>query len=344
MKILLNTFVITLLLFCSLSVFGQGDWEENDGEIEDVEIEIVKDRAITLPRINRNFDKITPRNLTDTEPQVDYFFSNLQLPIPALNLRVRPLKMKQESLNKLYGNYVRAGFGNFVTPYFEGYFTSKRNRDYLYGAHIDFLNSQRGPIDGENSGSGRLNLSAFGKSFGEKVTTSADFGIRRSNYNFYGVEIPVNADVEIMEQIFNNFYLKSSIENTDKSSRFEYLAGIQIDYLSDDYSAEETEFQLDFRGNYEVGEYGSINLLTELDMINQQDELLDIDSRNILRVVPSFTFEYEGFLIDAGINLVYENDTLGGAEDIHFYPMVKACYLLSTGMEVHAGIKGDVDK
>jgi hypothetical protein len=35
------------------------DWE-TDGEIENVEIEIVKERQITLPKANRNFEKIPP--------------------------------------------------------------------------------------------------------------------------------------------------------------------------------------------------------------------------------------------------------------------------------------------
>lgn len=344
MKILKNITLLLLMVASASVVFAQEDWEKNDGEIEDVEIEIVKDREITLPKANRNFEKIAPLNFSIEKPSLDYFFSNLQLPIPALKIRVRPLKMKDQPLNKLYGNYVRAGFGNFITPYVEGYFSSKRNRDYLYGAHVNFLNSKNGPVGDENSGSGLFDVDVFGKSFGETITLSADVGFKRRSYHFYGYPEEQIVSSDSIEQNFSNFSFKTSIENTDKSAKLDYLVGLQFDYLQDNFSAEESEVQLDFKGTYTLGEHSAINLSSDLDIISQKDEQLDVKTRNIFRVLPKFTFEYEGFLIDAGFNMVYENDTLGDSDEIHFYPNVKARYSLSSGFEVHAGIRGDVNK
>ena len=56
-----------ITLFCSLSFFQvaaqdpQREWTEG-GELENVEIEIVKEREITLPPANRNFEKVPPRS------------------------------------------------------------------------------------------------------------------------------------------------------------------------------------------------------------------------------------------------------------------------------------------
>ena len=335
--------LIAVFSLVTIGAFAQDDWD-NDGEIEDVEIEIVKDREIKLPRSSRNFDKIPPVSLESKKPEVTYFFSNLNLPIPDLALRVRPLRMKDEPLRKLYGNYVKAGFGNYTTPYFEGYVTSKRNRDHMYGSHVRFLQSQKGPVDGKNSGSGMFDASAFGKLFGTVVTVSGDVGYKRRAYHHYGYPDDAVVSEDTLDHQYNDVYLQASLENTDKSSKLDYLIGLQFNNLTDNYSAHESEVQLDFRGAYQLGEVASFNLLSDLDIMSLKDETLDVKTRNLFRIKPSFEFEYEGFMIDAGFNVVYENDTLGDSDELHFYPDVKARYVLESGFEIHAGIRGDVEK
>ncbi len=333
-----------VILMISTHVLGQNEDWENDGEIEDVKIEIVKDREIKLPKASRNFEKIPPMSFETQVPELQYFFSNLDLPLPSLNVRVRPLRIKDQPLQKLYGNYVKAGFGNYTTPYFEGYFSSKRKRDHMYGAHINFLNSQSGPVDGENSGSGMLDTEVFGKYFGNSVTVSGDVGLKRRSFNFYGYPQGETVNEDSLDHIFTNFYFKTTFENTNKKAKIQYKTGLQFDYLSDNLSAEESEVQLDFEGKYELGEKGTINLKTDLDIISPKDTQLDVKTRNVFRVNPTLTFQHEGFLIDAGFNVVYENDTLGDSDELHFYPVARARYMLSSGFEVHAGITGDVEK
>lgn len=329
-------------VYC-ITLVAQEDWE-NDGEIEDVEIEIVKDRAITLPKASRNFDKIPPMNFSTQAAPMQYFFSNLNLPLPGLNLRVRPLRMKDEPLKKLYGNYVRGGFGNFTTPYLEAYFANKRNREHMYGAHVNFLNSKNGPVDGENSGSGMLDAEIFGKLFGKVLTVSGEGGFRRRSYHYYGYPTNEAIGTDSLEHNYNDVFFRTTFENTDKSSKIDYLLGMQFNFFSDNYAAQESEVQLDFDGKYEIGEKGTIKLVSDLDVISQKDENLDVKTRNIFRVKPTMQFEYNGFSIDAGFNVVYENDTLGDSDELHFYPVAKAQYTLSSGFEVHAGIRGDVNK
>ena len=51
--------LLGLCLFFSLSAYAQDPAKTwTDGEIENVEIEIVKEREITLPTADRNFEKI----------------------------------------------------------------------------------------------------------------------------------------------------------------------------------------------------------------------------------------------------------------------------------------------
>lgn len=326
----------------SLSL-AQDDWE-NDGEIEDVEIEIVKDRQINLPRANRNFDKIPPITLPNRSTKLEYFYQSVNFKLPDLNIRVRPLKMKSQPISKIYGNYLKAGFGNFVTPYFEGYLANKRDKERTYGVHLKYLSSRNGPVDDENSGSGMFDVNIFGKLFNENFTLSGAAGFKSRNYHFYGYGDRDLSTFSVEEQVFNNFFLNGAIENTDKSAKFQYHTGIKFDYLTDDFNARESEVQFDFQGSYSLSDQTSVQISSDLDLITQEDDSIDASARNIFRITPTVNFEYEGFRISAGFNAVYENDTLGDSEELHFYPMVRASYDLTENLQAHAGIRGDIEK
>jgi len=100
----LNRFFISILITgcCVISVSAQEKWEkekEKEGEIKDVEFEIVKDRQIVLPRANRNFSKVPPRPYEPIKPAITYEFKYFNFITPDYRPNVRPLKLQQESLS-----------------------------------------------------------------------------------------------------------------------------------------------------------------------------------------------------------------------------------------------------
>ena len=68
--------------------YGQQEWEK-EGGIPTAEIEIVKDRQITLPPADRNFDKIPPRPVEPIKPEIVYEFKNLRFNTPDFNFSGR---------------------------------------------------------------------------------------------------------------------------------------------------------------------------------------------------------------------------------------------------------------
>src|SRR5882672_6108493 len=105
-------FLLGIGLFGSSIVHAQGE-----GEIEKVEIEIVKNREVSVPQASRNFEKIPPRPVEPIKPEISYQFKNLSFNVPDYNPVIRPLRLKAESISKIYGNYVSAGLGNYASPY-----------------------------------------------------------------------------------------------------------------------------------------------------------------------------------------------------------------------------------
>lgn len=341
----IKTALSALLMGLSLTpLYSQDDWD-NGGEIEDVEIEIVKDREITLPKASRNFDKIPPMRFETAAPSTDYSFADLNLPLPLLDLSVRPLKIRDETLPKLYGNYLRGGFGNFTTPYLEAYFANKRNRELTYGAHVDFINSRTGPVDDENSGSGSLQAEVFGKRFGRVVTAGGSAGYHRRQFHYYGyrpAEPPLSTDA--LEHNYSDIYLRASVENARENAPVDYLLRMGVNVLQDNYEAKETEFQAAFTGRYDLPNDMTVNLAGDVAVIAQSDEQLEVDTRSVVGIRPTLSFAYRGFLIEAGVNAMYENDTLGDDQSLHFYPVAEVQYPLSSGFRVFAGMEGGIEK
>ncbi|MEQ9414069.1 MAG: hypothetical protein RIF39_09570, partial [Cyclobacteriaceae bacterium] len=66
--------LMLLAILCAHTSFGQDEQWERDGEIGDVEIEIVRERQIVLPRANRNFEKVPPRPSEPIKPEITYEF------------------------------------------------------------------------------------------------------------------------------------------------------------------------------------------------------------------------------------------------------------------------------
>lgn len=336
--VVLSVFALSFLQ----SAWAQEDWE-NDGEIEDVEIEIVKDLEIKLPTASRNFDKIQPVNTGVDEANIEYYFNTLSYSPPALDLRIRPLRIKEQPLNKFYGNYVKAGFGNYVTPYFEAYVNSKRNKHYTYGSHINFINSKNGPVDDDNSGSGRFDVDLFGKVFGKIATLSGDLGYHRSNFHFYGYDEGLEVEADSIRQIYNHFNARVALENTNKSDAIQYKLALGYDHIQDNYNASEGELQLDFNAGYDFSDDVFINISSSYNNITQKDEAFDVN-RNLFKIRPVVGLNITGFDAEVGFNAVYEDDTLGGPEELHFYPLAKATYSFSDYLQVYAGIRGDITK
>lgn len=336
-------FLALLTAFMPLTILAQEEWEK-DRELEDVQIEIVKDREIKLPEASRNFEKIPPVRADRQNEAVDYIFKNINFNLPDLKINIRPLRIRDEKLPKLYGNYLKAGYGNYNTPYAEAYFNSKRSKDHSYGAHFNYLRSGEGPVDEEHSGSGKINVDLFGKYFTPKATLSGDLGFDQRSYNFYGY--PENAEVnkDTLKQYFNDYYLKGSIENSDGDADTQYFIGAQFNYLTDNKNATEIDGQFNLETRYNLSDEAYTKLGGDLEMIIREDELIEQNARHLFRIRPALGFNYEGFKIEAGFNAVYENDTLGTSDKMHFYPTVKASYPFSESIALYAGVGGDIQK
>ncbi|MDH4298420.1 MAG: hypothetical protein OEV74_19245, partial [Cyclobacteriaceae bacterium] len=284
-KISLVIAVAMLSAFCSFAQ-EKKDWE-GDGEIEDVEIEIIKERQITLPAANRNFEKIPPRSSEPIKPPITYDFQAFNFRAPQINAQIRPLKLKKEEQSNVYGGYLRVGYGNYVSPLLEGYINSTRDKDKLIGAHAYHNSSDKGPVDGRNSGSGTSGISLFAKSFSDAIALSGNAGFENRTTHFYGYPEGQEVKAADIKQSFNLIKLSGELSNT-KNTDFSYKLGAGFSYLADKYDARETEVGFNFKSAYELGEDSKIHLKADYYVISRKDALVEAKPRSLFIVAPSY--------------------------------------------------------
>lgn len=249
MRSLKNIFSLLIVLPAFLGAvpaFGQGE-----GEIEKVEIEIVKERQIVLPQATRNFEKVPPRPVEPIKPEITYQFKELSFRTPDFNPSIRPLRLKDQLLSKIYGNYISAGFGNYSSPYAEAYVTNKRDKSKFYGAKFFHRSFMNGPVDNGNSGSGNTELRLFGKGVGEAITTQGFLQYENQAGHFYGYTLGKDISSSSIRQDYNVFSGAISIENS-KVADFNYHLQGGYSHLSDHYSASENELSLNFASDFKI--------------------------------------------------------------------------------------------
>jgi hypothetical protein len=315
-----------------------------EGEIEKVEIEIVKERQIILPTANRNFEKVPPRPAEPIKPEITYDFKNLNFATANYNPSIRPLRLQQESISKLYGNYISGGFGNYASPLLEAYLTNKRSKDQFYGAKFFHQSFGTGPVDKENSSSGNTELSLFGKSFGKNGTTGGFLRYENFRNHFYGYLADPMIEQSPEKQGYTIVSAGASVENP-KNATFNYKLSGGFSYLTDKFEASESEVSLALASDYDFSEESKFLINSEYFLISRKDVLVEAKPRHIFKVKPAYQFFlFENLKLTAGLNVVLENDTIGKSKAFHVYPDASASYQLSKSVEVYAALTGDIDK
>jgi hypothetical protein len=344
MKITMRYWLTLLVIIIAASAsFAQDEQQWEEGDLKDVEIEIIKERQIVLPNANRNFEKIPPKPSEPIKAPIQYNFRAFSVLSSQANPTLRPLRLKQEDPSKVYGGYVSAGYGNYASPYLEGFINSKKDKNKLVGAHAYFKASGKGPVDGKNSANGTSGVTVYGRSFSEYLSLALDAGYENRSTHFYGY--PENTVVEASDirQSYNNFKLSGSITNA-KNTSFSYKLGGNFGYLTDRFDAKETDVDIYFNSNYKLNGESAIGIRANYSIIGRSDSEVEATPRSLLNVNPSYVFyPIEDLRFSAGIVASFENDTIDN-KDVHAYPDLHASYPISPSVNAVASLTGGVEK
>jgi hypothetical protein len=339
MKKLLIIILVAVLGATHLS--AQSQWGENR-QLEEANVIIEKDREIELPKANRRFEQAPPLPIkSDATENLRYDFKELSLRLATVDPQIRVFTIKEDPLDKLYGNYLKLGVGNYATTYAEYFTNNKRNERYSTGLHFKHLSSLVGPVDRRNSGTGTNELTVFGKAFTDPMTFSGSFQYHRDKYHFYGYDPNVEVSRDTIRQVFNGAVVSLGMKDNFKDSDISLKLDTDFRFLRDRFNAREGQFNANFDLGYQLSDVLSAGIESDL-LVSQYSNIGSLN-RSLFRIKPSFSFKIDELLsIKAGFNVVYENDTTSNNESVRFYPFAQASYQIANNIQLYGRVGGDV--
>lgn len=334
---------LCMLILAAVALLTSGVVAQDPGGLEDVEVEIIKERQLTLPPANRNYEKIPPRPAEQTAPSVRYDFRPFNFQAPEVAPRIRPLRLKQDGTSQVYGSYVSLGYGNYASPYAEAFLNNRKDRRKLVGAHLWHRSSAKGPVDDKNSGGGTSGLSLYGKAFGDVVTASGKVGWENIGTHFYGYPEGEVVSRDDIRQSFNFLSVGGELSNT-RNTKFRYTLGARFSYMADRYDAKESDADISVRTGYVIDKLTSIELRADYSVVSRKDASIDPGPRSLFTVGGQYVFSpLDGLEIRAGAKVAFENDTLDN-KDLHVFPDVSASLSLSPTVDLVGSLSGGVDE
>lgn len=316
------------------------------GEIEEAEIVIRKDRKITLPAAIRNFEKIPQLPLVKAPSQQNYLFKSYDYGLKALSPSFKPVGLRMnEKQKEISANYVKAGYGNYTTPFLEAYFGSLRSKDYVYNTYIRHLSSKNGPVFDENSGNSDTEVIVGGKYFNELNTISGSLNYTGSKVHFYGYNPVLELDAESIERKYTDFSAKLGIEKTNKTEKGTYHFMTDWSFFKDNLDARENNFAFDLGIGYSANEQLSLSIQGIAAFSKREDAIAA--NRNYFNIRPRATYSGDIFTVSAGVNIADDNDKLpiGMEEDekLKIFPSARVTINPSSNVSIYAGYEGDLE-
>lgn len=344
-------FIGGLLSAFQVSYAQQGDWE-TQGTLEDAKVLIEKERTIDLPNVSRNFEKVPPLPRNEAEKAPPFSFQTYHPELKPFKPGVRILKVKKDSLEKLYGNHLIGGFGNYANPYFEAFLNNTRNEEYAYGLHGLHNSFNNGPVDGSNSATSQNRINGYGRFFLQDHTFYAKGGYNRDVYHFYGYNPDLEVEKDSIQQIFNVYSLQTGLVRTDYPGPWQYELHGSFYRMTDHDKAEENQVNINLKTHYQLSDGFNVGVVSDLFTSGLEDGSGTSDderNRTLFRLRPEIRFEsdsgdFNKFEATLGLNAVYEDDTINNAGQLHPYPYLSGKYYINPDLNIFAKLNGDIEK
>ncbi len=119
------------------------------------------------------------------KPMLKYSVINKQHKTVIILDSIKPAKMKNEAVEKLSNNYLKAGLGNYSSPYAEFFFANLRSKQWQYGAHAKHLSSNYTSYKQGIASFSDNGIDAFGKYFVGNELISLNSAWNRNVNNIY---------------------------------------------------------------------------------------------------------------------------------------------------------------
>jgi hypothetical protein len=238
----------------------------------------------------------------------------------------------KEPKERLFDNYISAGFGNFTSPLFEAYIHTGDAKYNDFGIFAKHHSSEGGIKDlllNDDYSDTRIDI--YYKQYDRDLNWQLNAGLHRNQYNYYGLPSEEIFNQEVIdamdeEQVYKSFYAGGKISVADS---FFQGASAELVNFSDNYDSNELQLlikpTLEFPISSEL-----INSEFSIDVLSgkfKQNYFTEDDVKHSflnLGFNPNFEVRRENLTVNLGAKLYYSNDLDNKTSSFYAYPNVFA--------------------
>ena len=343
--------ITSLALIVTTFSFSQ---ETKKDTLKTEEISVVKPYT---PKISDAFKVTSNPTIEDTsaieKEKVTYSIFSIPVASTFTPSKGKAKGVVREPKDRLFENYISAGFGNFTSPLFEAYIHSGDTRYNDFGIFINHHSSEGGIDDVLlNTNFSDTRIDGYYKQFDRDYNWQVNAGVQRKQFNYYGLSNEVifeDAFINSLdeEQVYKNIYVGGRIAVEDS---FFKGATAEIVNFSDTYNSNEIRLlvkpTIEFPISTEL-----INADFLIDVISGKFKQNYTTSDDLkysflnLGFNPNFEVLRENLTINLGAKLYYTNDLENKTTNFYAYPKVTASLkMIDEVLTLVAGVTGDLEQ
>ncbi|RYY46784.1 MAG: hypothetical protein EOO06_13775 [Chitinophagaceae bacterium] len=274
----------------------------------------------------RNAVKI---NFYGSQLQADTSRPTLNYNIPSQNLfyayqpiSLRPLALAQDTNLYLGGrNFVKAGFGNYSTPYLAAGFSFGDGRKSLVNIYADYIGSKGKDIEFQDYS--MLNVKATGSVFTPKNEIYATAFLSKRDYHLYGYDhvAYTYAKSDIKQQLQDIGISVGARNTTNNELGLSYSPSAQINFFSNKDRLNETTITLNVPVEKRIGEELKLLASFKGEFANYGTENFIPNNikltNNLVQLAPAVEYNTKLVRIHGGITPVWNNGKFTWMPDIY---------------------------
>ena len=257
---------------------------------------------------------------------------------------------------RIYNNYLAAGFGNYASPYGELFIYKNTRFNNEFGLHVKYSASEENVRRSVlNSNFLNFNTSAFFKQeeryFDWKVSLDAE----RNNYNWYGLpqdRVFSEAVINSIDKEQNYSYLKLAGDFKFHDSYID-VAKVSASYFTDKFKSSEIlanfnvklNLPLDFLSN----NLNDISINTGVELLtgtfkNSYNNSGEINYNQITaKLIPSYKFETTSFSLKASLRTFVSIDTENDITNFFMFPdLFMQTTVFKKYVNIYGGLTGNL--
>jgi len=327
------------------------------------EVEVIKAFQPTVSDANKIFTSPTISDTIKYTPVFDYKIQSTLVPVARTIQNLPVVQLGNPPQSRSNTGYVRAGFGNALTPYGEFVLNTSPTKTTDFGFQLSHFSSN--PNVKLNNGikvkSPYSDNSAtiFVKNKFKKAVLNWNVGYERNHYNYYGfpgVDSLIFRDSVLYretekvsstlnkKQILNNASAQFNLRKIDAKSNFDYNITLGYNYFWNQTG--QTTHRGNYDGNFIINKQKfDIEIGSQIGYYNQ-DSIQNPYKQKLNHqfvfagLSPQFVYEKKNLFIKAGFNLstIIDDDT---SAIFHFSPKIDFEYQpIKNILSLFAGANG----